>query len=134
MNHKVVFLPQNISITVADNTTVLQAQISAGLYPDAPCGGKGTCGKCKVEIEKEVLLACQTPVQKDMVVRLPDQEAPEILTGGISNQVCADGLHNYVVAFDIGTTTLVGFLLDGKSGSLLGSASSVNPQTSTEQT
>lgn len=129
MNHKVVFLPQNISITVADNTTVLQAQISAGLYPDAPCGGKGTCGKCKVEIEKEVLLACQTPVQKDMVVRLPDQEAPEILTGGISNQVCADASHKYVVAFDIGTTTLVGFLLDGKSGSLLGSASSVNPQT-----
>lgn len=129
MNHTVVFLPRKIRVSVPDGTTVLQAQIQAGLYPDAPCGGKGTCGKCQVEIEKEVLLACQTFVRKDMVIRLPQQGDMEILTGGTSLNVHADGTHEYVAAFDIGTTTLVGFLLDGKNGKLLRSASAVNPQT-----
>ena len=35
---------------VAPHTTLLEAAIQAGLQPDAPCGGRGTCGKCRVRI------------------------------------------------------------------------------------
>ena len=30
--------------------TVLEAEIRAGLEPDAPCGGQGSCGKCLVKV------------------------------------------------------------------------------------
>ena len=48
--YTVTFLPQNMVLEVEEGTTLLQAEQMAGLEPDAPCGGKGTCGKCKVNI------------------------------------------------------------------------------------
>ncbi len=125
---QVTFLPDNITVTVQPGTTLLQAQIAAGLHPDAPCGGKGTCGKCKVTLGEKTVLACQTRVFQSMTVTLPRREGSAILTDGLSAPVHPDGLHAYAAAFDIGTTTLVGFLLDGKTGGLLATASAMNPQ------
>ena len=58
MQYTVTFLPNDRSVTVPAGTTVLQTQILAGLRPDAPCGGKGTCGKCRVLLEGAEVLAC----------------------------------------------------------------------------
>ena len=52
--YTVTFLPEQISVTVDSGTTILNAQIQAGLHPDAPCGGNGTCGKCRVELDGRV--------------------------------------------------------------------------------
>ena len=68
-------------------TSLLQVQIDAGLQPDAPCGGRGTCGKCDVQIrasaqeEWQRVRACQTAVQSDLELLspLPAQRA-QILT------------------------------------------------------
>lgn len=127
-NYTVTFLPAGISVSVAPGTTLLQAQIAAGLHPDAPCGGKGTCGKCRVEVGGQSLLACQTQVTGDVTVRLSQHSGAEILTTGLSASGIADGTNTYVAAFDIGTTTLVGFLLDGKTGACLATTSAMNPQ------
>ena len=124
----VTFLPNNITISVESGTTVLEAMIRAGLHPDAPCGGRGTCGKCKVQIDGNTVLACQTQVREALIVTLPDTDAVSILETGVGTAVKADGIHEYVAAFDIGTTTLVAFLLSGKTGELLATASSMNPQ------
>ena len=89
MSKKVQFLPDNISVTVADNENLLAAAANAGIYIPAACGGDGVCGKCKVKIEegevavqtgKHVLpaeeqakgmrLACQTTVTNDLTVRI----------------------------------------------------------------
>ncbi len=126
--YTVTFLPDRTSVTVDAGTTILQAQIRAGLQPDAPCGGKGTCGKCKVELDGREVLACQTPVDRDMTVKLTVSGGNRILTEGLSVQVQADGGSAYALAFDIGTTTVVCYLLDGRSGALLAQASCVNPQ------
>lgn len=128
MLHTVTFQPSGIRFPVPDGIPVLQAMIEAGLYPDAPCGGKGTCGKCRVTIEGKIVLACQTPIHRDMVVYTQESEKARILTTGI--QVCAqpDGNDHYALAFDIGTTTVVGYLLDGHTGGLLAQASCINPQ------
>ena len=48
--HQVYFIRENRKIEVPEGTTVLEAQRLAGLRPDAPCGGAGTCGKCRVVI------------------------------------------------------------------------------------
>ena len=124
----VTFLPHQITIHVEPGCTLLQAQIAAGLRPDAPCGGRGTCGKCLVEVNGHCVPACSTIVQQDMTVTIPCREAVTVLTDGTGTELEADGMHHLTAAFDIGTTTLVGFLLDGKSGELLATASAMNPQ------
>ena len=129
MKYTLLFLPCNMSVCVDAGTTVLSAMIKAGLHPDAPCGGKGTCGKCRVQIGEETVLACHTVVEQDMTVMLPKESETCILTSGINASAEADGENAYVVAFDIGTTTLVGYLLNGKTGKLLSTASTINPQT-----
>ena len=126
---QVTFLPTNITVSVEPGTTLLQAQIQAGLHPDAPCGGKGTCGKCTVEVDGKSVSACKTSVFQNTTVILPTQTGSRILTDSLAASVRPDGIHNYVAAFDIGTTTLVGFLMDGKTGATLATASAMNPQT-----
>ena len=126
--YTVTFLPEGASVRVDPGTTLLQAQIAAGLHPDAPCGGKGTCGKCRVEVGGKSLLACQTQVEGDVIVTLPRHRGAEILTTGREGAMEADGANAYTAAFDIGTTTLVGFLLDGTNGTCLATTSAMNPQ------
>ena len=125
---RVTFLPQNLTVSVPAGTTVLRAQTAAGLRPDAPCAGHGTCGKCRVVLEGREVLACQTPVDRDMTLYTDCSDALTILTGGLSAAATPDGCDEYVLACDIGTTTVVVYLLDGHSGALLASAGGVNPQ------
>ncbi len=124
----ITFQPQNITIQTEAGTTVLQAQIAAGLRPDAPCGGKGTCGKCRVRIDGAEVLACQTLVDRDITVWTTDAAEVTILTEGVSSAVQPDGVDEYCLAFDIGTTTVVAYLLNGRTGALLARSSLMNPQ------
>ena len=41
----VKFVREGIEIEVNAGRSVLEAEIQAGLRPDAPCGGLGNCGK-----------------------------------------------------------------------------------------
>ena len=43
----------------------------AGLRADAPCGGAGTCGKCRILANGREVLSCQALVDGDMTVILP---------------------------------------------------------------
>ena len=126
--HSVTFLPEGICVRVETGTTLLQAQIQAGLHPDAPCGGKGTCKKCKVRLDGTEVLSCQTPVDRDMTVHTGPEDTTRILTSGLSADTTPDGTDDYVIAFDIGTTTVVAYLLDGHTGALLAQSSCRNPQ------
>lgn len=127
MAYTVTFLPEGKQIAVSGGT-LLEAQIAAGLRPDAPCGGRGTCGKCKAELEGTEVLACQTMVDRDMTVTLKDEAEARILSTGAAVDVRPDGTDQYALAFDIGTTTVVAYLLDGRTGQRMDSASCMNPQ------
>ncbi|MCC8101221.1 MAG: ASKHA domain-containing protein, partial [Clostridiales bacterium] len=48
--YQVFFIREEKNIYVSEGVTVLEAEIQAGLKPDAPCGGAGKCGKCLVRI------------------------------------------------------------------------------------
>lgn len=126
--YTVIFQPDNITLQVEEHTTVLQTQIAAGLHPDAPCGGKGTCGKCKVIIGGKEVLACQTIIDRDLTVFSEKEETEKILTTGLAVSTVPEGRHPYVMAFDIGTTTVVAYLMDGHTGQLTATASCKNPQ------
>ena len=129
------FMPGGQTVTVAEGTNLLDAARSAGLTPNAPCGGKGTCGKCKVRLlhraDQPEVLACQTKVTEAMTVRFLSEESKSQVISTRSNlglgEFAPDSEEGYCVAFDIGTTTVVGYLLRG-NGEELGSAGRLNPQ------
>ena len=88
MKYKITFAEEGISVLAEEGITVFEAQIQAGLTPDAYCGGKGKCGKCKVVIEGQEVLACQTAVQKDMTVYTGHKkEEVQILVSGTGKRV-----------------------------------------------
>ena len=85
---KVYFVREEISIEVPVGTSVLEAEIQAGLAPDVPCGGQGTCGKCLVKVDGKPVLACQTKVEKDCQVEIPGKKnRGKILREGFSRKV-----------------------------------------------
>ena len=86
----VKFVREGIEIEVNAGMSVLEAEIRAGLRPDAPCGGLGKCGKCLVKINGEVVKACQVRIGEGetCVVETLDRAGNEkILTDGFNREV-----------------------------------------------
>jgi uncharacterized 2Fe-2S/4Fe-4S cluster protein (DUF4445 family) len=104
----------------------------------APCGGNGTCGKCRVHIlNEDYVTACLYPITKDIEVVLPDVLEMEILVSQhkfISEVISSPGNSLDLaksplgVAIDIGTTSIVLYLVDLKTNALLDIYSTANPQ------
>jgi len=94
-NHKVTLLPANKTVDVPTGSLVAEAIQRAGLDIAQPCGGQGRCGRCAVSIqgdgarrrstlrlsaedlESGFALACQTIVEGDLTVTIPEQERIE---------------------------------------------------------
>ncbi|HOL16646.1 MAG TPA: ASKHA domain-containing protein [Bacillota bacterium] len=221
---KVTFLPLGKEISVQPGTDLLQAAALAGVPVEGNCGGKGTCGKCKVKVleglqgepgasERKALteaelaegwvLACQRKVVADTVVKLQlssdAYDRKSALAGAAANIEPEPGIEKialklprpsiddqtpdlerllrelqrpslkaalpliaglpgilrqehfkvtavlsekqllavepgdttarlFGLAFDIGTTTLMGSLMDLRSGAVVAVAAATNPQ------
>ena len=110
-------LPADIFQDVTEGTSVMEALRSAGILLDAPCGGNGKCGKCTVIVNGTEVLACQTRIEKDMQVLIPEEKDLHVMRVGIETEGRVDPLcPGMLLAIDIGTTSVVCFLLDGTSG------------------
>jgi uncharacterized 2Fe-2S/4Fe-4S cluster protein (DUF4445 family) len=98
----------------------------------ANCGGRGTCGKCVVQIGDAERLACQTETADGMRVKIASGEHSfVILEDYASSENSRETIENFddlSVAVDIGTTTVVLQLLDSKSGHVASTRSFLNPQ------
>lgn len=127
----IIDLPaKNRKIPVEAGENLLNVLLKGGIYPDAPCGGNGKCRKCKVKVNGTEVLACKTIVDRDVTVTLPQIESLRILQDDLCRgHSIAPVQEGYLLAFDIGTTAVVCFLLDGKTGALLAKSSMLNPQT-----
>jgi len=219
---KVTILPEKKTVYVLPGTNIVEAAGKANIPIELPCGGEGTCGKCRITvvegnvpplpseekllgkeaISKGVRLACQAKIYSPCKIHIPEEiriSAQKILTESIEGEkeVCPSiwkyyfklqpptlernisdldllrravpkkffaniyvlrELHNFLkthnyqatgvfsngelihfeegdttseafgVAFDIGTTTLVGTLMDAKTGKELAVSSRMNPQ------
>lgn len=126
----IITLPgQNRNISVPAGTKLLDALRENSIYLDAPCGGNGTCGKCKVLVDGVEMLACQTLVDRDMTVVLPQVNDLHIVQGNLYKKSDISRFqHGYLLAYDIGTTSVVCALLDEKNGETLAKSNMLNPQ------
>lgn len=89
--YSVTFIPQNKSVRVEADTSLLEAAQRAGITINNLCGGDGICARCKMivtqgkvtgrvspkltrdEIRRGFVLACQTPVDDNLVVEIPEE-------------------------------------------------------------
>jgi len=137
---------------VSHGSTVLEAARSLSLPIPTDCGGHGTCGKCRVafqpapsptrrdlqhlsedEIGQGVRLACEHVVEADtrVVISYPAARA-KILVWGSSRaamQAMDRGLTGQTgIAIDLGTTTIVAYLLDLGTGVQIEQQAILNPE------
>ena len=124
MLHRVLVLPEKRNMEVPSGTNLLEALRQAGLFLNAPCGGSGRCGKCKVTVDGVEMLACRVSVDRNMTVRLPQIQPGNILAEGIRRDLSPDS--GLCLAVDIGTTTVAAYLAE--NGSLLAAETAQNPQ------
>lgn len=152
----------NIDSKTTDKTTILEYCRSHGIAGiETPCGGKGTCGKCKVTVTKpyyKEVLACRTRICDGMEIIVGRKEntgtkedSMVVLTNGgnVSEKLNEHVNRNVVLkeetvnesekvesnagtlaACDIGTTTVVCYLIDKETGQIISTRSSANPQRS----
>lgn len=98
MSHKIVFNPMGEEVEAEDGDTVLESALENGIYIESNCGGNCGCSSCHVVIDEgyeslgeisedeEIMLdmadgreehsrlACQCEINKNLVVRVPDNE------------------------------------------------------------
>jgi len=76
--YDVDFVNQNLIFMVDEDTTVAKACEAAGFPLDLVCNGKGTCGKCKVEVEiddeKSIILACKTKISSAVRIYITEND------------------------------------------------------------
>ncbi len=110
-----------------------------------PCGGKGSCGKCRVKVlegniktdenhrdklhklalSDEWRLACLSQCTEDLVLEV---EQYEVIIQADETTFDFTPQSGLGIAFDLGTTTLVGQLLDLSNGKILAVETDMNPQ------
>ena len=123
-----------------EGQTLLEAAVEAGISPDAPCGGKGSCGKCRVRVNGEPVLACQTKAADGMEIDTlwEREQDTQILTEGHTEDrkktivnpgtLPGDVKDPLLAAADVGSTSVVVYLMDARTGRELAVRSMLNPQ------
>jgi uncharacterized 2Fe-2S/4Fe-4S cluster protein (DUF4445 family) len=118
---------------------VSDAAKAAGVMMKLPCNSSGRCGRCGVMItakngKHEQVLACQTPINSDMIVTVPSvneiiasDDHKEIRISDLDPIVSSDK-NNYGLAVDIGTTTIALSLIDMCNGTEMYRVSGYNGQ------
>ena len=159
----------NTDSKTTDKTTILEYCRSHGIAGiETPCGGKGTCGKCKVTVIKPYykdVLACQTKICDGMEIIVGKKESTGTGTGTAGQDIQTASNARYSIdkedsmvvltnggnvsekfnehvnrnvvlnedtlaACDIGTTTVVCYLIDKETGQIISTRSGANPQRS----
>lgn len=95
---RIIFEPDGAEVRVPAGTLLSKAAAACGRAVESPCGGMGTCGKCKVfvagdagepdaverrllkpdEIDAGARLACRTKVTGDIRVTIPEESRSRV--------------------------------------------------------
>ena len=145
MHNKITLSLQPLDKTIQVNTGTPLKDVLHEFGVEFPCGGKGTCGSCKVKLlegelkidsvqqqkldklklGKEWRLACYCNAESDITLEISQ----------FDNIILADNStfdfnpqQGFGIAVDLGTTTVVVQLVNLENGHVLDSVSEINPQ------
>lgn len=136
MQIEVIIEKKSHKLDAEEGKTILETLQEHGIHVlTAPCGGRGRCGKCTVEVEHMgEVLACMTKVTDGMRITIPEvqlrAQKSKIAENGTVTHYPADDGEGLDAACDIGTTTVVCHLIDGKTGEKLATVSEPSAQRS----
>lgn len=136
-----------------EDESLLDAMRRHGLPYYSDCGGRGTCGKCKIritegtsetgredrrrisaeELEEGYRLACRVLPKGELTIELMNyNESIETVTSAKDINPYAPSEHGseqgYAIGIDLGTTTLAFQIVNSHTGELLRSRTAMNPQ------
>jgi uncharacterized 2Fe-2S/4Fe-4S cluster protein (DUF4445 family) len=146
---RIKVIPSDVELEVERGEIIGEA-LSEKLGFPLPCGGAGFCGGCAVRIiegevseprieealsgalERGMRLACMTRVLSDVVVEIPEI-VPTASVSGIMPKLELDTSHlpnarGLGLAVDLGTTNIVGSLIELSSGKVIAESFVRNPQ------
>jgi uncharacterized 2Fe-2S/4Fe-4S cluster protein (DUF4445 family) len=138
--YSITVMPENKTLFYEPGQSLLTILQEGGISVESPCGGGGTCGKCKVTLllgEKRVesvRLACSFFPLGNLTVMAPEKElsvpsrSPIFSISSISSISAREGA-SLGLAVDVGATTLEAALVDRETGEELAARSALNPQT-----
>ena len=117
---QIKFMPENRVIEADHGTSLLNVAAKAGIMIKSGCGGKGTCGACKVnvlsgdpivngtgnlspvQLAKGIRLACKTLVQGDMTIEVPPEsrlQEHQVLLGDVQKGILQESEHDLLEKF-----------------------------------
>jgi uncharacterized 2Fe-2S/4Fe-4S cluster protein (DUF4445 family) len=125
-----------LKFSVKPGESLLDALRNRGAYVPSPCGGKGICGKCTVEVaEAGTVRACSHYPEGEVTVKLRQPSPMQVLTESFwpdpepqPDFTDAGEQAFLALAVDLGTTTVAVFLDDLRSHRNLGVRTFPNPQ------
>ena len=135
--------PLGKELSANEHTPLIDVLHEYGI--EFPCGGKGTCGKCKVKLLDGEITINDTHQRKLDQLKLDETwrlACHSICTGDITLEI--DQLNHLIladesefdftpkdgfgIAIDLGTTTIVAQLINLKTSAVIAVESSLNPQ------
>ncbi len=124
------------NINVENEMTVLELLRENDIFINASCNGKGTCGKCKVDIcdeneEKQSMLACKTMIKDQMNICIEENYKNYEVVAVYEfdfDSVKSEEDTKFGLAVDIGTTTIAIQLVNLKTKKIEGTYSVLNSQ------
>ena len=139
----VKLVPLGKEIPVKEGTPLLDVLNEYGV--EFPCGGKGSCGQCKIrllegsisadsnhqkrltelQLESSWRLACLSKCHSDLSLEIWQFDTIILADESTFDFTPGSGLG---IAFDLGTSTLVAQLIDLSNGKILAVETAVNPQ------
>jgi uncharacterized 2Fe-2S/4Fe-4S cluster protein (DUF4445 family) len=141
--HQISLYPLGKELLVNDQTPLIDALHEYGV--EFPCGGRGTCGKCRVKLLKGEIEVSDAHREKLLKLNLsPDWRLAcysrctgdiTLEIGQFDHLILADESEfvfqpqeGFGVAVDVGTTTLVAQLIDLSTAKVLAVETMLNPQ------
>ncbi|MCL2889628.1 MAG: ASKHA domain-containing protein, partial [Eggerthellaceae bacterium] len=122
------------TISASSGQSLLSALLEAGIAMNAPCGCIKCCGRCTVLVKDSQgispKLACREKAREDIEVFLTDLGSivVEGAEGSLPHPDSASLLGPFGIAIDIGTSTIVFYLVDIGAQSILAASGALNPQ------
>ena len=110
---------------IEDGTLLSEFLMKQGIQVDHPCGGSGTCGKCKVLVNGKEERSCKYKVTSDISVRIPDRGNVYSVTGV---EECESANSASALVLDLGTTTLAMGLISSEEQKVIRTITATNPQ------